>query len=63
MKSGDLVQVRKGCFSGGKIGIVLGSIDDPVDRRTLLVVLLNDGPRRFHPYNLQEPDGQGSEKA
>ena len=63
MKPGDLVQVRKSCFSGGKIGIVLGSVDDPVDRRTLLVVLFHDGPRRMHPCNLQEPDGRAPEKS
>jgi hypothetical protein len=63
MKPGDLVQVREGVFSGGKVGVVLRSVDDPVDHRTLLMVLFHDGPRRMHPYNLLELDAQGKEKA
>jgi len=65
MKPGDLVQIKKGVQGRGEVGVVIGEVEDHQwnSSFTLLVVLFHDGLRRMHPYNLQEPDGQGSEKA
>ena len=49
---GDLVRVREGVFSAGKIGIVLGP--HPLGDGCL-DVLFHDVRRRMHPNNLQVP--------
>ena len=54
--AGDLVQVRKGVFGVGEVGIVVGP--DWQGRDGLLRVLFAGGTKLVHSSNLQKPDGR-----
>lgn len=53
---GDLVQIRKGVFGVGEVGIVVGP--DWQGRDGLLRVLFASGIKLVHCSNLQKPDGR-----
>jgi len=52
-KPGDLVQIKRGVFGMGDIGMVIGLSDGGC-----LDVLFHDRQWRVHPSNIQEPDGR-----
>jgi len=57
-KTSDLVQIKKGVYGAGDIGVVVGlaDVDRWGDSGGCLDVLFHDGMRRVHPSNIQKPD-------
>ena len=56
---GTLVQVKKGVYGRGNIGIVIGPVKE---YPYLIEVLFHDGPHDCHPTNLQKPDGRTKQR-
>ena len=56
MQPGSLMQIRKGVYGQGEVGIVVGPSRSPME--PCWDVLFHDGVRHIHPLNLQKPDGR-----